>query len=151
MLQVVKRVTLPLDSPVITAAVPIPLRLATLSSGKVLFMIADLDSTGVQLAEWDPATNSFTNPDPTVATGDVLLSSSYDHSHVLVLANGDARLFDAVADQMGSPKPLSAAAGALNADGSRIVLLGGPTAGVQQVTLLDGQFNKVADRTGSTC
>ncbi len=143
-LQVVKRVTLPLNSPVITAAVPIPLRLATLSNGKVLFMIGDLDSTGVQLAEWDPATNSFTNPDPTVTTGDVLLSSSYDRSHVLVLANGGARLFDAVADQMGSPKPLSAAAGALNGDGSRIVILGGPIAGVQQATLLDGQFNTIA-------
>lgn len=143
-LQVVKRVTLPLDSPVITASVPIPLRLATLSSGKVLFLIDDLDTTATQLAEWDPATNSFTNPDPTVTTGDVLLSSSYDHSHVLVLANGDARLFDGVADQMGSPKPLSAAAGALNADGSRIVLLGGSNAGVQQVTLLDGQFHTIA-------
>jgi len=144
-LQLVKRVTLPLNSPVITASVPIPLRLATLSSGKVLFRIDDLDTTATQLAEWDPATNSFTNPDPTVATGDVLLSSSYDHTHVLVLANGGARLYDAVADKMGPPQALSnLAAGALNNDASRIALLSGPVAGVQQVTLLDGQFKTIA-------
>ncbi len=144
-LHMVKRVTLPLNSPAIAATVPTPLRLATLSNGKVLFVIDDLGTTGTQLAEWDPATNSFTNPDPTVATGDVLLSPSYDHSHVLVFANGGARLFDALADKMGPPQTLSnLAAGALNSDGSRIVVLGAPSAGVQQVTLLDGQFNIIA-------
>jgi DNA-binding beta-propeller fold protein YncE len=144
-LQVVKRVNLPLNSPVITASVPIPLRLATLSSGKVLFLIDDRDTTATQLAEWDPATNSFTNPDPTVSTGDVLLSGSYDHTHVLVLVNGGARLYDAVVDKMGPLQSLTnLAAGALNSDGSRIALLSSPVAGVQQVTLLDGQFKTIA-------
>lgn len=143
-LQVIKRVTLPLNSP----AVPVqaaPLRLATLSSGKVLFVVEEIGTNGAQLLEWDPATNSFTNPDPTIVNEDILLCSSYDHSHVLVTANGGVKLFDAVADKMGPLQSLPwFAAGALNMDGSRIVIVGGPIAGVQQVTLLDGQFNIIA-------
>lgn len=144
-LRVVKRVTLPLNSPAIPQAPVAPLRLATLSSGKVLFVLEEIGTSGAQLLEWDPVTNNFTNPDATVGNTDILLSSSYDHSHVLVLANGVARLFDALADTMGPPQALSnLSAGALNTDASRIALLGGSVAGVQQVTLLDGQFNTIA-------
>jgi YVTN family beta-propeller protein len=121
--------------------------LVTLASGKVLFSAADADGSSGFLVEWDPKSGAFTNPAVALSnSGDLLLARSYDHTKVLVYTAGQnsAAIFDSASDSFGPVQPLPIGAGALNADGSRIAMLGGIASGGNGVTLFDGQFHVLA-------
>jgi len=147
-LQVVKKIPLGTGAIPVTVGLPMASQPVTLANGKVLFVVADALSTGSSLLEWDPSSNTFTDPVPAFIIGPIILVRSFDHSKVLALGGGGLSLYDSATDSFGAVQNISASAVALNQDGSRIAILtGSPTPGAQQVSLLDGQFNTLATYT----
>jgi hypothetical protein len=122
---------------------PTPLRPIILASGKVL-----VDMGGAPL-EWDPATNTWTNPTPpNFAPGDVIFRRSADHTKVVVapVLQNTLAIFNSATDSYGPVQNITATAAALNSDGSKLaVIVSSPTIpGGNQVTLYDSQFNILA-------
>jgi hypothetical protein len=122
---------------------PQPLRPIILASGKVL-----VDMGGAPL-EWDPATNTWTNPTPpNFAPGDVIFRRSADHTKVVIapVLQNTLAIFDSATDSYGPVQNITATAAALNSDGSKlVVIVSSPTIpGGNQVTLYDSQFNVLA-------
>lgn len=125
---------------------PTPLTLVTLASGKVLVEMA----SGSAPFEWDPLTNTYTNPAPAALNaGFVALSRSADHSKVVAISIGDANalaVFDSASDSFGPVQNINAVAAALSPDGSRLAVLGSSPVipGGFQILLFDSQFNTLA-------
>ncbi len=122
---------------------PAPLRPIILASGKVL---VDMDGAPF---EWDPASNTWTNPTPpNFAGGDVIFRRSADHTKVVVapVLQNTLAIFDSATDSYGPVQNITARAAALNSDGSNLaVIVSSPTIpGGNQVTLYDSRFNVLA-------
>src|ERR1035437_9987091 len=122
---------------------PTPLRPIILASGKVL-----VDMGGAPL-EWNPVTNTWTNPTPpNFAPGDIIFRRSADHTKVVVapVLQNTLAIFDSATDSYGPVQNITARAAALNSNGSNLaVIVSSPTLpGGNQVTLYDSQFNVLA-------
>jgi DNA-binding beta-propeller fold protein YncE len=122
---------------------PTPLRPIILASGKVL---VDMDSAPV---EWDPATNTWTDPTPPgFAPGDIIFRRSADHTKVVVapVLQNSLAIFDSATDGYGPVQNITARAATLNSNGSKLaVIVYSPTIpGGNQVTLYDSRFNVLA-------
>ncbi len=141
-LQVVGRVAA--DAPLFQGAGVQPYRPVALASGKVLVTLGDYPPD-----EWDPATNEWSVPLlPGFAAGDTLVRRSGDHRKAVVAAINENTLaiFDSATDSYGPVETITASAAALNADGSRLVVLGPSPMlpGGDQVTLYDAAFTVLA-------
>ena len=148
-LQVLQHVTLP-STLVSPAEALTPLKPIALASGKVLIVAIPLArNTGIYALEWDPGTNTFSNPlPPGLSVDDLIFTRSADHSKVMGYSPEGSliTIFDSASDSFGAQQKIAVNAAALNSDGSRIgVLARSPVIpGGNQVTLLDSQFHSLA-------